>query len=68
MNISALRDAIRAVLDDVKHSQGILDVYKAAQELQRAYPDENVGIEEIVALLMAGRGGIRAIEFNPQPQ
>ncbi len=68
MNISTkLRDAIRIILDDVENTHGILDVYKAAHTLQRTYPDETAAVEEIIALLMAGRGGIRAIEFNSQP-
>ncbi|QIG47503.1 hypothetical protein G5V57_07040 [Nordella sp. HKS 07] len=67
MNISTrLRDAIRTILDDVKNNHGILDVYKAAQTLQRDHPDEKVALEDIVAAIMAGRGCVRAIEFNPQ--
>ena len=62
----ALTDAIRRHLDEVEYGHGILDAYKAAQGIQRAYPDEIVTIDEIIAAMMACIRGIRAIEFDPQ--
>lgn len=65
MNLSAnVRDAIRKILDDVENTQGILDVYEAAQALQRAHPDETIALDDLMVALMAGRGSVRAIEFN----
>jgi hypothetical protein len=61
-----LRDAIRTVLEDVERNEGILDAYKAAENIQKAYPEENVALEDIIAALMSGRGSIQAIEFNPR--
>lgn len=61
-----LRDAIRTVLEDVERNDGILDAYKAAEDIQKAYPEENVALEDIIAALMTGRGSIQAIEFNPR--
>lgn len=69
MNISSrLRDAIRRILDDVERNHGILDVYGAADALRRAYPDEHVALEDLLAAMMSAGAGIRAIEFNPQTQ
>jgi hypothetical protein len=61
-----LRDTIRTVLEDVERNEGILDAYKAAEDIQTAYPEENVALEDIIAALMTGRGSIQAIEFNPR--
>jgi hypothetical protein len=61
-----LRDAIRTVLEDVERNEGILDAYKAAEDIQEAYPEENVALEDIIAALMTGRGSIQAIEFSPR--
>ena len=61
-----LRDAIRRTLDEVEKSQGILDAYRAAQDIQKAHPRENVALEDIMAAMMTGRGSIQAIEFDPR--
>jgi hypothetical protein len=61
-----MRDAIYRFLDDVENHHGILDVYRAAQSIRLTHPDEEFALDDIVAALMTGRGGIRAIEFDPQ--
>ena len=60
-----LSAAIRKVLDDIEVNGGVLDVYKSAAQIQLALPDENVDLEDIVAAMLAGRGGIQVIEFDP---
>lgn len=61
-----LKDAIRKTLDDVEKNHAILDAYKAAQDIQKACPEDNVALEDIMAAMMAGRGSIQAIEFDPR--
>jgi len=63
---TTLRDAIRKVLDDVERNNGILDAYQAAQDIQKAYPEENIALEDIMSAMLSGRGSIQAIEFNPR--
>ena len=60
-----LSAAIRKVLDDIEVDGSILDVYKSAAQIQLAVPDETADLEDIVAVLLAGRGGIQAIKFDP---
>lgn len=60
-----VRAAMRKVLDDIEFNGGFLDVYESAAQIQMALPDENVALEDIVAAMLAGRGGIQAIEFDP---
>ncbi len=61
-----MRDAIQRLLDDVENHHGILDIYQAAHSIQSAHPNDTFTIDDIVHLLMTGRGGIRAVEFDPQ--
>jgi hypothetical protein len=60
-----LKAAIRKVLDDIEVKGGFLDAYKSARQIQLALPDENVDLEDIVAAMLAGRGAIPVIEFDP---
>ncbi|QIG50102.1 hypothetical protein G5V57_21690 [Nordella sp. HKS 07] len=60
-----VRAAVRKVLDDIEVNGGFLDVYESAAQIQMALPDENVALEHIVAAMLAGRGGIQVIEFDP---
>jgi hypothetical protein len=62
---NTLKNAIRKKLDDVERNNSILDAYKAAQDIQKAHPEENVALEDIMSAMMAGRGSIQAIEFSP---
>lgn len=62
----AIRDAIRKTLDDVEKNSLILDVYRAAQEIQKSCPEDNIALEDIMTVMMTGRGSIRAIEFDPR--
>jgi hypothetical protein len=57
--------AIRKVLDDIEVNGSVLDVYKSAAQIQLALPDEMVDLEDIVAAMLAGRGNIQVIEFDP---
>lgn len=61
-----IRDAIHRFLDDVENHHGILDVYQVAQRIRLTHPDEEFALDDIVAALMTSRGGIQAIEFDPQ--
>jgi hypothetical protein len=60
-----LKDAIRKMLDDIEGNGSFLNAYKCAAQIQMALPDENVDLEDIVAAMLAGRGGIQVIEFDP---
>lgn len=60
-----MRDTIRAIEREAREAGSILDVYKAAQDVQKALPDENVALEDIVtALLRDTRAGFEAFEFD----
>jgi hypothetical protein len=39
--------------------------YKYAAQIQLALPDEDADLEDIVAAMLAGRGNIQVIEFDP---
>jgi hypothetical protein len=60
-----LKDATRKMLDDIEANGSFLDAYKSAAEIQLAFPDETASLEDIVAALLAGRGSIQVIEFDP---
>lgn len=60
-----LKAAIRKVLDDTEMSGAFLDAYKAAAEVQIMLPDEHVDLEDIVTAMLAGRGGLQVVEFDP---
>jgi hypothetical protein len=60
-----LKDAIRDVLERTEREHGILDAYAAATRIQKALPEENVALEDIISALLRGRGAIQAIEFVP---
>lgn len=60
-----LKAAIRKVLDEIEANGGFLDAYKHAAQIQLALPDENADLEDIVAAMLAGRGNIQVIEFDP---
>jgi hypothetical protein len=57
---------VRQILENVEQNDGILDAYAAAEAVQRAHPNENVALEDIMEALLTGRGDIRAIEFTPR--
>lgn len=61
-----LTKAVESELDRAEQENAILDVYWLADKIQAAHPGENVAVEDIVAALLAGRGGIGAIEFTPR--
>jgi len=60
-----LQDATRKMLDHIEANGSFLDAYKSAAEIQLAFPDETASLEDIVAALLAGRGSIQVIEFDP---
>lgn len=62
---SRLKAAIRKVLNDIEMEGAFLDVYKAAAQVQTMVPDEPVDLEDIVAAMLAGRGSLQVIEFDP---
>lgn len=67
INLSPLlTTAVESELDRAEKENAILDVYGLADKIQAAHPSENVALEDIVAALLAGRGGISAIEFSPR--
>jgi hypothetical protein len=57
---------VRQILENVEQTDGILDAYAVAEAVQRAHPEENVALEDIIETLLTGRGDIRAIEFTPR--
>jgi len=60
-----LKGAIRKVLADIEADGGFLNAYKSAAQIQQALPDEDVDLEDIVEAMLAGRGAIRVVEFDP---
>lgn len=60
-----MRDAIREVQRDAKDRCAVLDVYEAAQRVQRTLPQENVALEDIVTAILSNHSmGFEAFEFN----
>jgi len=57
---------VRQILEKIEQTDGILDAYAAAEAVQRAHPEENVALEDIIEAFLTGRGDIRAIEFTPR--
>src|SRR5688572_2027875 len=69
MNIelsSALLQAISGELCKAEAENAILDVYCVAENIQKQHPSENVALEDIVQMLLTGRGGLGVIEFTPR--
>ena len=58
--------AVESELDLAEKDNVMLDVYGVAGKIQAAHPSENVAVEDIVSALLAGRGGIGAIELAPR--
>jgi hypothetical protein len=55
---------VRQILENAEQTDGILDAYAAAEAVQRAHPEENIALEDIIEALFMGRGDIKAIEFT----
>lgn len=60
-----MRDAILKVQKEAREQCAILDIYRAAQDVQNSLPEENVALEDIItAMLSSHTMGFEAFEFD----